>query len=80
MLFFTCDHYNISDNFLNLNNKINDINDNISNHNISNDITVNNNECFICLEIYNNFDYAVRLKSVDKYFKICSCDGWIHIN
>jgi hypothetical protein len=75
MLFFTCDHYYNNDDFLNNKKKIKN---NLEDNNKDSNEDSNDNECFICLEIYNDLNATVKLKSIVKYSKMCNCDGWIH--
>jgi len=41
-------------------------------------IVYNENECFICLEVYFDNVTAIKLNKMEEYIKECSCDGWIH--
>lgn len=37
------------------------------------------NECFICFEVSNQKENSPsRLNNQIEFFKICSCDGWVH--
>ena len=39
----------------------------------------NEDECFICFEISNQYEkYPSRLNNQLDYIKKCSCDGWVH--
>ena len=38
----------------------------------------NENECFICLEVYFDKLNTIKLTKMKDYTKECSCDGWIH--
>ena len=41
-------------------------------------ILYNENECFICLEVYFDNLKTIKLNKMEEYIKDCSCDGWIH--
>lgn len=41
-------------------------------------IVYNENECFICLEVYFENLNTIKLTEMEDYIKSCSCDGWIH--
>lgn len=41
-------------------------------------IVYNENECFVCLEVYFDNLKTIKLNKMEEYIKDCSCDGWIH--
>jgi hypothetical protein len=41
-------------------------------------IVHNENECFVCLEVYFDNLKTIKLNKMEEYIKDCSCDGWIH--
>jgi hypothetical protein len=43
-----------------------------------NEIEHFDNECFICLEVYNNNFKTIKLNRMNNYIKKCPCDGWVH--
>ena len=50
----------------------------LNNENNEKPIVYNENECFICLEVYFDNLKTIKLNKMEEYIKDCSCDGWIH--
>lgn len=49
-----------------------------NNENNEKQIVYNENECFVCLEVYFDNLKTIKLNKMEEYIKECSCDGWIH--
>jgi hypothetical protein len=44
------------------------------------DVDINHNECFICLEIHtNDKDIPIDWRAQQIYIRLCNCGGWVHI-